>query len=82
MILHSSECVPITLSLTAVTIVTEGDSTFRGFLVQAQNQNGDTIGAFSEGNSDDQQLLDCSVANQAAGVSLFQNHFYSSMENV
>ena len=39
----SFECVSTTLSLTAVTIVTEEDLTFRGFLVQAQNQNGNTL---------------------------------------
>ena len=60
--------------------MTEGDKTFRGFLVQAQDQSGETIGNFIVQDSTTQQLLDCSLANQAVGVCLSCNYFYSICE--
>ena len=47
--------------------------------MQAQDQMGDPIRTFGTVN-DNQQLLDCSGANQPLGVCLLQNYLYSIYE--
>ena len=71
----------IFVSSPVVTIWNGGDTTFRGFLVQAQNQAGDQIGTFvPQAGNNNQQLLDCTASSQPVGVSLLWYYLHSSIK--
>ena len=69
------------VSSPVVTIRNAGGTTFRGFLVQAQNPAGDQIGTFvPQASNNNQQLLDCTASSQPAMVSLLWYYLHSSIK--